>query len=546
MKKLMFAALCLTATGLVFAQDMSAPTAVEKAGGGDAGAAVVAQAEQLAPELNATQPRSAAFVPAMKVVKDRVEKAGIRQGNGVYIGYGTARWTFDDPGRDKDFIMIRSKKATEAYLAAKAQIIEAIKNSIDAMDRTVGIEEADDDPVKQAFLARKAELDAKKRDLADKLAELDEAESEAMFSTSISAKFGNVLDALSKKLNKDFDAKKIPAEKKAVRDQLRKECAALKNEFDALNREAQKVAPKPTRETESAAKSLSEMPLLGTVVVAQAESWDKTEKEYQMSMAVVWSPRLQETAIAMSEGNLKTGKPGKYTKEEWKARQNLEVMVGPRSFTDKDGHKIFVGIGVADMECPAEQKTVRMRDAALAARASIAFSIGCDMKAYTESKTKLTEYSKGFGTKSGTSKSIHDVLASACHQELSGCIVLDEKEFRHPISKRKMYVVAYYIDPVLNAKAMEYLKSAYAGAIRQDRANKYKAGVHQGAKDALKDARASQTEFNRGRADGKAEVKDRATRINPPQSVGAQGSNSKGGGAAQGGTFMNNDIDTDF
>lgn len=546
MNRLMITTICAFVAGGLFAQDMSSPTVVEQAGGGDAGATMVAQAEQSAGELNKSQSRSATFVPAMQIVQERVRKAGIKQGNGVYIGYGTAYWTFDDPSRDKNFTTIRSKKATEAYLLAKAQIIEAIKSSVDAMDRTIGIEETDDDPVKQEFLNKKDDFDAKKRDLAEKLAELDEAESEAMYSTSISAKFGNVLDALAKKLDNDFDSKKIPAEKKAIRNQLRKECTALKKEFEALNREAQKVAPKPSRETESVAKSLSEMPLLGTVIIAQAESWDKTEKEYQMSIAVVWSPKLQQTAIAMSEGNLKAGKPGKFSKEEWIARQNLEVMVGPRSFTDKDGHKIFVGIGVADMECPSAQKALRMRDAALAARVGIAFSMGCDMKAYTESKTKLTEYSGGLGTKAGTSKSIHDVIESACHQELSGCIELDHREFRHPISKRKTYVVAYYIDPELNAKAMDYLKSAYAGAIRQDRANKYKAGVHQGAKDALQDARASQTEFNRGRLDGKADVKNRVNSAKEVQSIGAQGTSSKGGGAAQGGTFMNSDIDTDF
>lgn len=546
MKKLIVGLVC-SAVGMLTAQDMSAgATAVEQAGGGDAGAKVVAQAEQKASELNATQPRSAAFVPAMQVVKERVRRANIKSGNGVIIGYGTAFWEFKDPGGDKDFNDIRAAKATEAYLLAKAEIIESIKRSVEAMDRTAGIEAVDDDPVMQAFIAKKDELDAKRRDLADKMAELNEAESEALYSTSISAKFGNVLDALAKKLDSTFEPSKIPAEKRAVRDQLRKECAALKKEFEALNKEAQKVAPKPTRVTESKAKSLSEMPLLGSMVIAQAESWDKKEGEYQLSVAVVWSPKLQEAAIALSEGNLKAGKPGKYSPEEWIARQNLEVMVGPRSFTDKNGNKIFVGIGVADMECHPADKSIRMRAAALAAVKNIAMSIGCDMKAHTETKTKLSEYSQGLGKKTGKSRETIDAIVSQCQHELSGTQELDAKEFRHPISRKKTYVVAYYIDPSLNAKAMEYLKSAYAGAIRQDRANKYKAGVHQGAKDALGEERASKREFNRGRADGKQSVKERAEKANRIQSIGAQGSKGSSGGPAQGGTFMNNDIDTDF
>lgn len=481
----------------------------------------------------------------MEAVKSRVRKAGIKPGNGVIIGYGTAFWTFQDPGRDKNFNMIRNKKATEAYLMAKAQIIENIKRSISAMDRTVGMEQAENDPVKSAFLSRKEELDAKKRDLADKLADLYEAESEALYSTTIAAKFGNVLDALANKLDSKFDKDKIPAEKRALRDQLRKECVALKKEFEQLSKDAEKVAPKPTRTTDSAATSLAEMPLLGAMVVAQAESWDKDSGEYQHSIAVVWSPNLQEAAIGVSEGNFRAGKPGKYSVEEWIDRQNLEVMVGPRSFTDNQGHKIFVGIGVADMECPPAAKSVRMRAASLDAVKAIAMSMGCDMSAYTETKSQLTEYATGLGTKAGESNSIHDKIASACNHELSGAQEFAAREFRHPISKRKMYVVAYYVDPSLNKEAMEYLKSAYAGAMRQDRANKYKAGVHQGAKDALKEERASQTQFNSGRFEGKSDVKAKAAR-KEAISIGAQSAKPTSGGPSQGGTFMNSDIDTDF
>ena len=544
MKKLMVTVVCAFAAGILSAQDMSTPTAVEQAGAVDQGANIVAVAEEKAPALMAAPEKSTEFVSAEDVVRKRLRQAGITAGNGVNIGIGVAGWTFENPGRDRNFNEIRSFKATEAYLMAKAKIIESIKRSVSAMDRTVANDPTDDDPIMAAFNAQKEELDDKRRELAEKLAELDEAESEALYSTTITAKFGNVLDCLAKKLDKDFNKDKIPAEKRAVRDQIRKECEALKKEYAALERQAQKARPMPTRTTESETKLLSEMPLLGAVVVAQAESWDKSTGDYQMAMAVVWSPKLQETAVAMSEGNIKAGKPGKFTAQEWVDRQNLEVMVGPRSFTDKAGYKIFVGIGVADFECNAAQQSMRRAEAEAEAVRNIAFSIGCDMSSFLEMKKNMNEYSDGLVTKPGMKKSAAHKIQQSCQQELTGCQELAHKVFRHPISKRKTYVVAYYLNPELSNSAMTYLKEAYAGAVRQDKANQYKQGVHEGAKSALREQRASKADFNRGVRDGNSAVKQSVLKAT---SFGAAGSKQTGGGAAQGGAFSGDStIDTDF
>lgn len=544
MKKLMITAACAFAAGVLSAQDMSAPTAVEQAGAVDAGAKTVAAAEEKAPALMASPEKSSEFVSAEDVVKKRLRQAGITAGNGVIVGIGVSGWTFENPARDKNFNDIRSMKATEAYLMAKAKVIDSIKRSVSAMDRTMASDPVDDDPIMAAFNAQKEALDDKRRELADKLSELDEAESEALYSTTISAKFGNVLDCLAKKLDKDFNKDKLPAEKRAIRDQIRKECEALKKEYALLERQAQKARPTPTRSTEKETKLLSEMPLLGSVVVAQAESWDKNTGDYQMAMAVVWSPKLQEAAVAMSEGNMKAGKPGKFTAQEWIDRQNLEVMVGPRSFTDKAGNKIFVGIGAADFECNAAQQSIRRDEAEAEAVRNIALSIGCDMSSFLEMKKNMNEYSDGLVTKPGMKKSVARKVQQSCQHELTGCQELEHKVFRHPISKRKTYVVAYYINPELSNSAMQYLRDAYAGAVRQDRANKYKQGVHAGAKSALGEQRASKTDFNRGVSDGNSGVKQSAQKAT---SFGAAGSKQTGGGAAQGGAFSGDTtIDTDF
>ena len=549
MNKLMITAACAIAAGVLGAQDMSpASTAIGQAGGGDSGAAMVGKAEQSASELNATPARSAEFKSAEDIVKERLRKAGITAGNGVVVGIGVSAITIQNPARESKFNTIRSAKATDAYMLAKAQIIRSIKMSVNAVDRNVTTEVVDDDPIMNEYNRQKDELDAKRMEIAEKLAELDEAESEALYSSSISGKFGNLIDALTKKLDKDFDSKKVPAEKRAVRDQLRKDCDALKKQFAALEKQAAKIKPIPTSDIESNTKMIAEMPLLGSTVVAQAESWDKTTGDYQMAMAVVWSPKLQEAALAISEGNTKLGKPGKFTPQQWIDMQNLEVMVGPRSFTDNKGNKIFVGIGVADFQVTGAKQKVRRMEAETEAIRNVAFSLGCDMAAYREMKKSYKEYSNDFGSTIGEKKNFSDVLSQQCNQQLNGCIELGSKVFVHPISKRKTYVVAYFINPELSREAMDLLKKAYAGAIRQDKANKYKQGVHDGAKQALKEQRLSTADYQRGVSDGNRGVKEEVRKSQQGStSFGAAGSKQTGGGASQGGAFSGDSgIDTDF
>lgn len=136
MKKLMITAACAFAAGVLSAQDMTTPTAAEQAGAVDQGAKTVAAAEEKAPALMAAPEKSSEFVSAEDVVKKRLRQAGITAGNGVIVGIGVAGWTFENPGRDRNFNEIRSFKATEAYLMAKAKVIESIKRSVSAMDRS--------------------------------------------------------------------------------------------------------------------------------------------------------------------------------------------------------------------------------------------------------------------------------------------------------------------------------------------------------------------------------------------------------------------------
>lgn len=552
MKKLIVGLVCSVA-GMLTAQDMSAgATAVEQAGGGDDGAKAVAVAESDAKDLNASRKEEEKFVPAQKIVDKRLRKlqAQLRKekrNKGVYFGTGVAKWRFENPATDKYFNDLRSAKAVEALLSAKAMVIESIKTSVDVFERTCAMQIDESDSVAKAYADQKDMLEAKRKEFANKMRQLDQAEADAFKSTTITAKFGNILDALVKKLDKNFDAGKIPAEKKALVKQLTAECKAMQSEFASLKKAAEKFAPQVDQENTSTVKTSAEMHLLGSTIVAQAESWNETTKEYQMAIAVVWSKKLQEEATAIMEGAAEKSTPGKYSPEEWADAQNFEVMIGPRTFTDSEGNKIFVGIASADLECPVNQHRLRKRAAAQVARGYIATAIGCELKSATGVQQTIKEYSVGVGdTVPGISKKVGDEIVSSSHKELTGSKILFEDEFIHPLSGRSTYVCAFYIDPEDSNSAMEVLTSAYAAACRQDAANKRKSGIHQGAKDAYEEQRRSKVDFERGRAEGKISTKTKAQK-KQLRSSGARGGTSSSSSGAKGGTYSgDSDIDTDF
>lgn len=552
MKKLMITAACAFAAGILSAQDMSVPTAVEQAGGGDDGVKAVAVAESDAKELNASRKTEEKFIPAQKIVDERLKKLKVKlrkekRNKGVYFGTGVAKWRFENPATDKFFNDLRSAKAVEALLSAKAMVIESIKTSVDVFERSCAMRIDESDPVAKAYADQKNLLETKRRELATKMRELNQAEADEFQSTTITAKFGSILDALAKKLDKDFDAGKIPAEKKALVKQLTAECKAMQSEFASLKKVAEKFAPQVDQENTSTVKSSTEMHLLGSTIVAQAESWNEKTKEYQMAIAVVWSLKLQEEATAITEGRAEKSTPGKYSPEEWADAQNFEVMIGPRTFTDSEGNKIFVGIASADLECPFNQQRLLKRAAAAVARGYIATAIGCEIKSATEVQQTIKEYSVGVGdTVAGISKKLSDEIVSSSHKELTGSKILFEDEFIHPLSGRNTYVCAFYIDPEDSNSAMEVLTSAYAAACRQDAANKRKAGIHQGAKDVYEEQRRSKVDFERGRAEGKSATINKSQK-KQLRSSGARGGTSSSSAGAKGGSYSgDSDIDTDF
>ena len=532
------------------------------------------QGQQIAvtAQENAAGATADKFVDAETQVKATLKKLGLHDGyieeKKAILAIGTAYYTTKDPLNDKKFVFMRGRKALEAYLDAKRSIIESIMTQFSAMDTASVVSDEGDDSAfalyqqkQDAFRAKRAEFSAKFKAEFEKDAP---AEVVAFESAPIDENFANVLSALSVWMEHWSAKDGLPEEKKAkiteVLAGLKADLSALTADYKALDAEAKKIRETPVAGTESSVTMLSKMPLLGSSVVTQSESWDKTKGKYQISMAVVWSRKMQEQAKAAATGDpIPSEKKGKYDFNEWIEKQDLSCMIGPRRFVDKDGNTVYVGIAARDFQVADAKKRGVKRSATTDAASSVMFSLVGDVMSYTEAKSASKEFvnpENEEDVRYATSEKLADTITQKISKlNISGITPGGSGEFVHPLAGRNMYVEVRHLEPELAKDGLEILKKLYADAAIVRNVSKYRGGVHAGAEKALNDVRNSQKEFNRGKADGEKAVKDevekdlgnRAAKRIKAAVQGAQGSGAKAKRNANGGVVTgDNDIDTDF
>lgn len=479
----------------------------------DQGAAIAAAAQG---ESSAVSVPPEQFVSATDKVHENLGKLGVPEGydpgKKSIVVVGSAYLAAKDLNVDKAFMTKRSAKAMEAYLNAKAEIIRAFSMNFSAADQ----------------IAMRAEF--------------GDSEEEVELAAAIEG-VQEKIAAFAEKAGKP-ELAGLPLDDKLVSALKGLSAADLAAEAAKAVAKANAVPREPINETTSSAKLLSSMPLLGATVLTQAESWDRTEGVYEIAMAVLWSPKLQQEAKALAAGNPEpSGKKGRLSAQEWVAKQDLLAVVGPRRFTDRDGNAIFVGVAARDL---AGIPVVKMKPVKQLADTDaikyVATSLLCDLEAFREAKQGLAEYADD--TTKAT-ESISDKISSKTDIQLSGVLRLGTKEGLHPISGRKTYAAAYYLSPDLSRDAMERMKQLYADAVTVENATKFKRGQIAGMQEKLDEARKSDKKFQEGKADGGAAVSVRvkADEIKA-KATGPQGSSGVKQGAASGGAVSGDDLDS--
>ena len=532
MKKLMFTVAIVAAVGALCAQEAGVVPAskttvavaavasdnsltVAAAASDDGGAAIVAKAEEKAADV-AALPDDPGESALNKVNAD-LETIGLTPGydadKKAIIQVAAAEMEIADPAKDKAFMLKREQIGNYALLQAKAEVIRAIYTEFTAMDRALTRLDEETDDNAEKFRAAKEAVEAKRAELAEAIAKYNEADARTVSEVTLNDRFDSFLDAVIKKIDNSYDpvaiaaAKKIDAEAaKAEAAVLKEKALALQAEYKVLEAAVAKLPKEPALETESTAAMLSKMPLLGATVLTQAESWDPGTKQYSVALAIVWSPKLQASATKIGTGDFSvTGKPGKFTKSDWVKAQDWSSMIGTRRFTDNKGNNYFVGIGAVDPGYGVQANAKRMLAETLA-RKNVAMALVGDLVAQREIKQNL----KVFADQSvATKQKIVDTISAKVDLHLKGCMSLVKKEVKHPITGKRIYVCAYYIDPALAKDAGDTMKKMFADAgLVAQHTNKQR-GVVEGATRAYEGAKNDPGARARGVAEGAAAVNAR-------------------------------------
>lgn len=507
----------------------------------DQGAAIAAAAQDGSAAVSVPAEN---FVSAEDKVKEQLAALGLNPEGGydrkrkAIIAIGTAYLTTKkSPAGDDGFMIKRGLKATEAYLRAKADIIQAIYTEVKAEDRLNLPAEA----LSEEGQKLKEQSDIVKDKLvgfAEKAGNPELADAEVNDDLIATLK-GLEFPAVQQPNPDDPDGEPMssPNPLSAERD-------SLVAEIQSIVKAAKALPATPDQEIDNNVKLFSKMPLLGAKILTQAESWDKTENLYQMSMAVIWSPKLQEEAKNLAMGKPTTSeKKGKLSVQEWIQRQDLLSMVGPWSFTDNEGKTIIIGIAARDVSGIPATKIAKARTGAeTSARASVATSLLCDLQTFTETSTHMAEYDDG---SSDADEKVAQEITSKTQMALSGALKLASKEGFHPITGRKVYAVAFYLEPDLSEQAMERMKQLYADATSVTDASKFKEGQHAGMEATYEEAKASDQKFEEGKAEAAADVSSRVRAAEVKAKVsGPQGSSGKNQVGETGGVVSGVDLDT--
>lgn len=578
MNRLMFAVAVTSFAGVLCAQE-AGPASVaasdeiasaQVAANADGGQQIADTAVEKGAELAAAEP-SKEFVAAEDRVLADLDKIGLSLGyvaeKKAIIQMGVAAVKVEDPANDATFGVIREQTANIAYLNAKAEVIKAINADFSAIDRVMLSMDETIDATAEKVAAAKDALEAKKAELAEALSKYDATASQIVADVTINDRFGAFMDGVIKKIDTSYDPAAIAAAKKidaaaakAESENLKAKANDLYAQYKELEKAAAQLPKDPAMGSESVAKIMSKMPLLGSSVLTQAESWDPSDKVYSVAIAIVWSPKLQESAVKIGTGDFSgKSRPGKFSPAQWVKAQDWRTMVGARRFTDDKGRNLFIGISSVELTGPVVKQNAKKKIADTMAIKNVAMSLLGDLETYREASQNLKVYADD---SAGVAQRLTENTSAKVDVNLKGCMQLASKTVRHPITGKKIYVSAYYIDPTLSAEAGNIMKKLYADSIRTNKHTQKERGKHAGMQSASDSAKEDKSPYVQGAAEGKADVnktalmetdeKDKAPVAKPtaqsvkPIAVPVAPAPAKG--TSTGGTFSNsaNLIDTNF
>ena len=254
---------------------------------------------------------------------------------------------------------------------------------------------------------------------------------------------------------------------------------------------------------ESAVESMAKMPLYGSSVIMQTESWNKNNGRYQVAVMLCWSYAMERSARAIVTGEEYKVKSSASAKsvQDWIEDQNPATMVGPRQYIDKNGNRWFLGITARpyDDELSSSERRKNKGITEMFAQQMAAFCVWADVESYKMAKQALESR--------GNAKVQRDVVAESYSEKLTqsfrnkkirGMQRLFSEEMTHPITGNTIYVAVYGLNSSAAKAALAIEKLNYATKVMDNRYQTVERGRDAANRAAVKASENRAEDFQKG------------------------------------------------
>ncbi|WP_455756449.1 hypothetical protein [Sulfurimonas sp.] len=395
------------------------------------------------------------------ILKDYLIKAGVTQGfkDNKIVQIATGVFDCENPAYNDDFVYLRLMATIEAKLLAKAKIIESIRTKTSASDQI----EMPNNPIYNKFKNQKDKLEDRLKVLQRKMkylsSNVDEKEIESIEGVTFTDRMNSFMDGVISKVDANYNTENVSREKKEDLIRAKREFKKLQRDYNQLLENAESFNGQLKSEISSIVTKHSDMPLYGAAIVAQSESWKN--KKYSVSVAVVWSAKMQRAAEAVLLGKsvrIAKSNPNKPTLYEWLKQQDVSTMTGGRIYTDEKGVMNFIGIAAAPYD--DDLSASKIRESRMIANNMAAKEAVMALHSFVTADSETKLIAKVLTGKNNTEK---NELVKKAAQKITS--MFKDKTIRgnaeilslktiHPISQRKIYISMYAIDQEFAKKAI--------------------------------------------------------------------------------------------
>jgi len=411
-----------------------------------------------------------------------------------------------------------------ATMDAKSQIIEFIRVEMDAIDQVVtpGTNLAAEFNEAREKLEKK--MNAQKASLVKLLAQVDAKEAEHLQGVTLGDRMNAAMDAAIAKLDEKYSTEEMEEKKKKKYEKAKKRYAEALEEYDRLKKEAEAHAGELQESASSKVETIAQMPLFGSVALAQFESWDEDDEQYQVAIVFLWSPKMEKIVRAMIEGkNLKIP-PGKMSMKDWIKSQDWSTSTGSRRFRDDQGHVHFIGIAAAAAGKSTSSVKKAKGIADLMAKKEVVMGVFADIIAKKSAEQMMETRSGGADSDSVVaadtfSQTLVNEVKDRQVQGLSRRLL---KKYVHPISQQKIYVAIYSLSAAAATAAMWAEEEAYLTAMLDTKAQKASAGVKAGLESSLKKEKDDNTAYDEAKAKTEEKMEKKAKDATVPAKPASQ------------------------